>query len=150
MSDSSVSVISADSSSVGKEFSTSILYCTNEFPSDDLQGIFNCLQRHARDGKFPFLSSFLTGCTRMVKKEVAGLPQDLQESLPPFQNVLALAVHFANNRHGPLAGALDGALLCILQIGILIGYVSFASCVVVGAISNCHSMSSNSRPTQTP
>jgi hypothetical protein len=116
-----LSTASSDSSSVVKDFTTNLVYCGNEFPSDDLVGIFGCLQRHARDRKFPFLAIFLSECTSMVKRELALLPQGLRESLPPFQNILALATHFVENRNGPLAGALDGALLCIAQIGLLIG-----------------------------
>ncbi|KAB5566229.1 hypothetical protein GE09DRAFT_730960 [Coniochaeta sp. 2T2.1] len=116
------STASTMSSSLVKDFETHVIFCGNEFPSDDLQSVFGCLQRHSRDKKFPFLNVFLTECVEMVKREVALFPQELRETLPPFQNVVALATYFAGNRHAPLAGALDGSLLCMLQVGMLIGH----------------------------
>lgn len=118
------STISTGSSSIVKDFNVTIIYCDNAFPSDDLQSLFNLLQRHGRDSQFPFLSIFLSECTEMMRREVALLPYDIKKDLPPFQNISSLATHFVHNRLGPLSGALDGALLCIAQIGMFIGLVT--------------------------
>ncbi|KAI1372121.1 beta-ketoacyl synthase domain-containing protein [Hypoxylon crocopeplum] len=104
------------------DFASSVLFCGNETPSGDFKSHFNALQRRARDGRFPLLSLFLENCTRVLKKEAIELPQSLQEQLPPFQNAAALADFYTNNSSGPLASALESALLCVLQVGMLIGY----------------------------
>ncbi|KAH6884202.1 beta-ketoacyl synthase domain-containing protein [Thelonectria olida] len=113
---------STESGSVVDDFAVKVIYCGNEFPSDDLHALFASLQRHGRDANFPFLSSFLSQCVDMLRREIALLPHSISETLPPFQNLLALATHFIANRRGALSGALDGALLCAVQVGMLIGH----------------------------
>jgi hypothetical protein len=103
------------------DLSVNFVYCGNEFPGDDLQRSFESLQRHARNHQFPRLARFLTRSTSMLKQQVALLPRHLQEGLPGFENVLSLVTYYVGHRRCPTAGALDGALLCIMQIALLVG-----------------------------
>ena len=106
------------------DFSSKLVFFSNEFPSDDLQDLFRRLHINSKDNRFPSLAMFLDECTTVIKEECLKLPQPLQDLLPPFQFVLAL-VDRGGFRHGPLGGALESALLCILEIGMLIGYVLY-------------------------
>lgn len=104
------------------EFTTKLVFFSNEFPNDDLKDLFRRLQRHSKDKRFPLLAAFLEECTVLIQREALKLPKALQDILPPFQTVLTLV---DNNqlRQGPLGGALECAFLCILEIGMFIGYV---------------------------
>jgi asperthecin polyketide synthase len=112
---------SSDVVSLGNEFSTKLVFFSHEFPCDDLQELFRCLQRQSRDSSLPLLATFLAECTSVLKEEALKLPQSLRDLLPPFQTVIALATAFDELQKGPLGGAWEGALLCILEIGMLIG-----------------------------
>ncbi len=104
------------------DFTTKLVFFSNEFPSDDLQDLFRRLHRHSKDKRFRLLATFLEECTTVIKEETLKMPQPLQDLLPPFQTVLNLADQ-GEFRQGPLGGALESALLCVLEIGMLIGYV---------------------------
>jgi len=104
------------------DFTTKLDFFSNEFPSDDLQDLFRRLQRQSKDKRFRFLATFLEECTTVVQEEALKLPQPLRDFLPSFPSVLTLADNDAF-RQGPIGGALESALLCILEIGMLIGYV---------------------------
>jgi Starter unit:ACP transacylase in aflatoxin biosynthesis len=112
---------SSDLVSLGNEFSTKLVFFSHEFPCDDLQELFRSLQRHSREKGLPLVATFLAECTNVLKDEARKLPQSLRDLLPPFQTVMALAAGFGELRKGPLGGAWEGALLCILEIGMLIG-----------------------------
>ena len=103
-----------------------LVFFSNEFPSDDLKNLLRSFQRHSKDKRCRSLALFLEECTTVLKEEALKLPQVLQELLPPFQTALSLA-DSSQFRQGPLAGALEGALLCILEIGMFIGYVASVS-----------------------
>ena len=47
-------------------------------------------------------------------------PKSLQNLIPHFGTVLALADH-ASFRQGPLGAAMESVILCVLEIGMLIG-----------------------------
>ena len=104
------------------DLKTKLVFFGNEFPNDDLRELFRRLQRHSKDKRFPFLSLFLEECSAVIKDEAAKLPQHLQELIPPFHTVLTLADH-GDFRRGPLGAAMESALLCVLEIGMLIGFV---------------------------
>ena len=107
------------STDVMNDFTTKLVFFSNEFPNDDLQDLFRRLQRHSKDKRFRFLATFLEECTTVVKEEALKLPQYLQDHLPSFPSVLTLEDY----RQGSLGGAIESALLCVLEIGMLIGYV---------------------------
>ena len=98
---------------------TNLIFFSNEFPSDDLRVLFRQLQRHSKDSRFWLLAKFLDESTNVVKQESLKLPQFLRDLLPSFDSVLSL-VERPDFRQGPLGGALESALLCVLQLGILI------------------------------
>lgn len=113
---------SSVSTEVMDNFTTKLVFFSNEFPRDDLEDLFRRLQRHSKDKRFRFLAEFLKECTGVINEESLKLPQPLQSLLPPVQTVLSL-VENPQFRVGPLGGALESALLCILEIGMFIGYV---------------------------
>lgn len=110
------------STDASNDFTTELVFFSNEFPNDDLQDLFRRLHRHSKDKRFRFLATFLEECTAVIKEEALKLPQPLQDLLPSFQTVLTLANH-GKFQQGPLGGALESALLCVLEIGMLIGHV---------------------------
>lgn len=98
------------------DFTTKLAFFSNEFPNDDLKDLFRRLQRNSKDKRFRFLALFLDEVNVVVREELLKLPQALQDLLPPFQTVLSL-VDF---HQGPLGGALENTLLCVLEIGMFI------------------------------
>lgn len=100
--------------------STSLVFFGNEFPNDDLKGLFRCLLRLSRDRRFRQLAAFLEESTLVLKKEVAALPQQLRDLVPHFHTVLPLA-ELGDFRQGPLGAAMESALLTVLELGMFIG-----------------------------
>ncbi|KAM5459232.1 Type I Iterative PKS [Microsporum canis] len=123
--DGSSTPMSGETSSTMDEFTDTILFFSNDFPNDDLKGLFATLQQRARDSRFRNLATFLSECTVVVKEEIAKLPDNLRNDLPPFQSIPAIAAYYTS--YGPghgcsLAAGLEGVLLVALQIGMLIGH----------------------------
>ncbi|KAL5045376.1 hypothetical protein BDW71DRAFT_215228 [Aspergillus fruticulosus] len=98
-----------------------LIYFSNEFPQDDLQTTFRELRIHNKDRRHPVLARFLQESTLAVREEVRQLPTALRKMVPPFETILDIA-EFSNLRHGPLSGAIEGVLLCVIELGTLIGY----------------------------
>ncbi|KAL2834295.1 hypothetical protein BDW59DRAFT_178759 [Aspergillus cavernicola] len=101
--------------------STRLIYFGNEFPNDDLKGLFRCLLRHSKDRRFRQLAAFLEESTLVLKSEVAGLPQSLKALVPHFHSLLPL-VEVDDFRQGPLGAAMESALLTVLELGMFIGH----------------------------
>lgn len=112
---------SSDVASLGNDFPPKLVFFSHEFPCDDLQELFRCLHRHSKEKSFPLLAAFLEECTTVLMEEALKLPHSVADLLGPFQTLLALVARLGKLRKGPLGGAMDGALLCILEIGMLIG-----------------------------
>ena len=102
------------------DLKTKLIFFSNEFPNDDLRDLFRRLQRHSMDKRFRYLAAFLEECTAVIKEEALNLPKSLQNLIPHFGTVLALADH-ASFRQGPLGAAMESVILCVLEIGMLIG-----------------------------
>ena len=100
------------------DFTHKLAFFSNEFPNDDLKDLFRRLQRNSKDRRFRFLAMFLDEVNAVIREELLNLPGYLQQVLPPFQTVLGLA----DFRQGPLGGAMESALLCVLEIGMLLAY----------------------------
>lgn len=98
------------------DFKIKLAFFSNELPNYDLKDLFRRLQRNSKDKRFRFLALFLDEANTVVKEELLNLPQTLQDLVPPFQTVLSLA----DFRQGPLWGAMESALLCVLEIGMFI------------------------------
>ncbi|KAK3680667.1 polyketide synthase [Podospora appendiculata] len=96
-------------------------YFGNEFPHDDLTGLFRRLYAHSKDRRHPSLANFIQEATLAVREEVRLLPATLRALVPPFETIFNLADH-AELRSGPLGGSVDGMLLCAVQLATFIGY----------------------------
>lgn len=101
-----------------------LLFFGNEFPSDDLKDIFRRLVRHSKDRRFRVLASFLDEATRVIKDEISKLPLDLRKHVPHFDTVLTIPEH-GDFRQTGLGAAMESALLIVLQLGGLIGWVHY-------------------------
>jgi asperthecin polyketide synthase len=114
---------SSTSQEAVQDFTTKVIYFGSEFPGDDLKDLFRRLQRQSKDKRFRCLATFLAECTEVIKEEIQKLPQPLQDLLRPFQTAASLADYQEDSqfRRGPLGGALESALLCILHISMFIG-----------------------------
>lgn len=100
-----------------------IIHFSNEFPYDDKQTLFRELHSHSKDRNHPVLAHFLEEATRAVREEIRLLPSALKATIPPFESILNF-VDFVELSKGPLNGSIDGVLLCIVELGAFIGYVS--------------------------
>ena len=100
-----------------------LAYFSNEFPRDDLKGLFRHLLVHSKDTRYSTLARFINQATLAIHEEVRLLPVTLKTLVPPFETIFSLADHSAL-RNGPLGGAVEGMLLCVVQLAAIIGPVS--------------------------
>lgn len=98
-----------------------IIYFSNEFPRDDLQGVLRKLHNHSKDRRHTVLAQFIADATRSVKEEIRTLPKALKACFKPFSTLFQWAED-TELREGPLNGAVDGVLLSVLQLATYIGY----------------------------
>ena len=101
-----------------------LVYFSNEFPHDDLQDLLRRLHRHSKDRRHTILASFIREATLAIRDEVRSLPAPLKELLPSFETILNF-VDYPELRKGPLSGAIDGILLCVVELATVIGSVLF-------------------------
>lgn len=97
-----------------------IAYFSNEFPHDDLKDLLRRLHVHSKDLRHTILARFVREATLAIRDEARLLPATLKMLVPPFETIFNLADHVAL-RNGPLGGAVDGVLLCAVQLATLIG-----------------------------
>lgn len=102
------------------DFTSRLLFFSNEFPNDDLRYLFRRLHTHSKSQRFRLLATFLDACGDALHAEVAALPLNLKKLVPSFKSVLSLADN-PDFRTGPVGGALESALLCVLEIAMFIG-----------------------------
>jgi monodictyphenone polyketide synthase len=95
-------------------------YFGNEFPHDDLKDLFRRLWNHSKDRQHRLLAAFIHEATLAVREEVRLLPSALRALVPPFETIFNLADH-PELRSGSLGGAVDGLLLCAVQLAAFIG-----------------------------
>lgn len=112
----------SDTSSEGElvNLKMKLVYFSNEFPHDDLQQLLRDLRRHSKDRRHATLGRFFEEATLAIRQEVRDLPTALKAQIPTFESILDF-VDFAELREGPLCGSIDGILLCLVEIGSLIG-----------------------------
>jgi monodictyphenone polyketide synthase len=119
------SVISLSSASNGDDSaeaaSMDLIYLPNEFPKGDLQDSFRHLRRASKDKRHVLLAQFLDEATSAMQQEVSHLSDELRGHFSNPRDVLAWSED-NHLREGPLCGAVEGALLIIVQLSILIGY----------------------------
>ncbi|KAL4784960.1 hypothetical protein BJX76DRAFT_356566 [Aspergillus varians] len=116
-----MSVYTPQSGSQAEYAKMKLLYFSNEFPKDDLQGLFRRLHNHSKDRRHSILARFIDEATLAVRDEVRQLPTSLKALIPAFETVLNFA-DYPELRKGPLGGSAEGVLLCVLEIATLIGY----------------------------
>ena len=97
-----------------------LVYFSNEFPHDDLPNLLRQIHRHSKDRRHPILAHFLDEATLAIREEVRNLPTTLKTLIPPFETILNFS-DFTELRRGQLCGSIDGILLCIVELGTLIG-----------------------------
>ncbi|MCJ1400472.1 Atrochrysone carboxylic acid synthase Agnpks1 [Xylographa trunciseda] len=98
-----------------------LIYFSNEFPHDDLQSLLHELHKHSRDRRHPVLARFLEEATLVIREEIRQLPIALRALIPPFETILNFS-GFTDLRKGQLCGAIDGILLCTVELATIIGY----------------------------
>ncbi|EFX02748.1 polyketide synthase [Grosmannia clavigera kw1407] len=97
-----------------------VIYFSYELP-EDLSGLLRRLHVHSQCRKHHILAQFISQATLAVREEVQLLPASLRCLVPLFETIFSLA-GYSDLRSGPLAGSMDGVLLCGFQIATLIGY----------------------------
>lgn len=102
-----------------------LIYFGNEFPHDDLRDLLRRLHSHSKDRQHVILARFLDDATLAIRDEVRQLPAHLRALVPTFESILNFADH-PDLRKGPLAGSVEGLLLCVVQLATFIGYVCFS------------------------
>ncbi|EDP47078.1 hypothetical protein KXW98_000949 [Aspergillus fumigatus] len=98
-----------------------LFYFANGLPPDDIQDLFQRLRSQSKTESGWTLRAFVVQATNALREEIRQLPHHLRNPLTPLDNALDLAV-VPDWRRGPLAGALEGVLLCLIEIGSLIAY----------------------------
>ncbi|KAJ9142487.1 Ketoacyl-synt-domain-containing protein [Pleurostoma richardsiae] len=98
-----------------------IAYFSNEFPHDDLKELFRRIHVHSKSTQHSTLARFIDEATLAFRDEVRQLPATLRSRVPNVETIFNL-VDDASLRKGPLGGAVDGMLLCTVQLATLIGY----------------------------
>lgn len=117
-----MAIYTPPSDSEGEPRKMKLIHFSNEFPHDDLQGLFRRLHNHSKDRRHPILTKFIDEATLAIRDEVRRLPAELKELIPPFETILNFADQ-SELRKGPLCGSVDGLLLCVVELATYIGYV---------------------------
>ncbi|KAJ5573557.1 Type I Iterative PKS [Penicillium hispanicum] len=101
--------------------SSRLLFFGNDFPSDNLGDLFRRLHRWSKDKRFTILALFLEDSVAVIKSEIGKLSQPVPEQVSSIQTIMGLVDAYEAIRISPIGASLESALLCILQIGVLIG-----------------------------
>lgn len=102
-------------------FSSRLVFFGNDFPSGNLPDFFRRLHRWSKDKKFQVLALFMEKCVAALNHEINQLAQQAPPQFTSVQNILGLVDGWEASRLTPIGGAVETALLCILQLGMLIG-----------------------------
>ncbi|KAI1328256.1 putative polyketide synthase [Xylariaceae sp. FL0255] len=109
------------SESANDIFKMKVIYFSNEFPHDDIKDLTRRLHSHSKDRQHAILAQFLHEASQALHDEVRLLTTTLRVQVPYFETIFNLVDH-VKLRQGPLGGAVDGALLCAIQLATFIGY----------------------------
>lgn len=118
-----IDLITPSSDSQEEHRKMKLAYFSNEFPHDDLHELVRRLHVHSKDRKHIILATFIEQATEAIREEIRLLPAALRALIPPFQTILNFADHSELRKGPPLCGAIDGVLLCAVELGTFIGYV---------------------------
>ena len=100
-----------------------IIYLNNELSSENP---FRELLQCSKDKRNPILFRFLEEATCAIRDELRQAPVALRELVPPFETILDFS-EFCDLRRGRPCEAIDGALLCAVELGVLIRHEIFHS-----------------------
>lgn len=103
--------------------SSRLLFFGNDFPSDNLGDLFRRLHRWSKDKRFTVLGLFLEDAVAVIKSEIGQLSQPVPEQVSSIQSIMGLVDAYEAIRITPIGASLESALLCTLQIAVLIGWV---------------------------
>ncbi|KAJ5737573.1 polyketide synthase [Penicillium malachiteum] len=109
------------STDIERDLRHRLIFFGNDFPSDNLADLFRRLHRWSKDAKFRVLALFLDESIAVLNTEISQLSQNTPDKISCLQNVVGLVSAYEAVRTTPIGGALESSLLCILQIGALIG-----------------------------
>ncbi|PKX88913.1 non-reducing polyketide synthase encA [Aspergillus novofumigatus IBT 16806] len=98
-----------------------LFHFANGFPPEDIQDLFRRLRSQSKTESGWTLRAFVVQATNALREEIRELPDHLRNPLTPLDSALDLAA-LPDWRRGPLAGALEGVLLCLIEIGSLIAH----------------------------
>ncbi|TQS36404.1 hypothetical protein Golomagni_03148 [Golovinomyces magnicellulatus] len=102
-----------------------IAFCNSDFTGPDPLQIFRKLRKHSQKSCFPLLSKFLSESATVLREEIRRLPHSEWCQFSRFQSILNLACLVLSDKEcswdSPCV-PLEGALLCVSQIGLLIGH----------------------------
>jgi hypothetical protein len=97
-----------------------LILFSNEFPDGDVGHNLRRLHVHAKDNRHALLADFLRLTTVAIREEIRQLSHVDRALVPHLESIVDLGNH-AHLRKGRLAGAIDGVLLAVLELGCLIG-----------------------------
>ena len=96
-----------------------LLLFSNELPDDDLGPALRRLHYYAKDKRHKYLADFLHQSTIAFRDEIQQLPHVDRAHIPHVENIVELH-SIPHLRKGRLAGAIDGVLLVVLELGAFI------------------------------
>ncbi|KAI1324432.1 putative polyketide synthase [Xylariaceae sp. FL0255] len=99
-----------------------LVYFSNEFPHDNLSTLLRLLLQHSKDRRHTTLARFFEEATLAIQDEIRQLPHTLRSTIPPFESILDFAEFGDLRQRSPLCESINGALLCIVEIGAYIGF----------------------------
>lgn len=97
-----------------------IFYFPTGLPPDDLQDLFRQIRSQSKSKDHTILRQFLDNSTCILRDEIRQLPESFKHLLPPLGNAVDL-VDLPNWQRGPLAGTVEGVLMCLLHLSSFIG-----------------------------
>lgn len=96
-----------------------IVYFSNEFPTGDLTATLRQLRNNSKSSNHNVLSQLMLRATQAIKQEIQELPTQLRLLFPTFESLFNW-VEDAQLRTGTLSGAVEGALLILVQLALYI------------------------------
>ena len=95
---------------------------SNELPGDDINALFRRLHFRSKERRHTCLAQFLRLATFAFRDEVKKLSHVDKTQIPHIESIVELRNH-AHLRKGKFAGAIEGVMLVILELGCFIGCV---------------------------
>lgn len=126
--------------------SARLILFSHEFPSGEVQDLLRRLHRYAKIPQYVQLARFLQESALVLRREIPKLPRPLRDLVPPFHDVMTLASRWDELKVTPLRSIWEGVFLCIYEIAMLIGLVSFGTPVHKHLLSSMTALFSDWQP----